>query len=240
MSVLPKSASFASFFVVFVVLSFFTISPNIYRALLERFQLIDLSAFRASIHIKSNASAHVPSLPRTPATFEDSVPEALIDTSTATSPTEPKPEPSRLARYLRALGPRMGWSHLESGTLDNFKSTFPALRSFPLLFRYIFWEVPKKIAFCYLIPELWFPLDQYKLYRARESQFFKSAGWKWHPLAFVRDIFRALLLPLWATIILFILSWLILLSILYVSFLICLSPIMSFSDSFRDVLFSVL
>ena len=64
----------------------------------------------------------------------------------------------------------------------------------------------------YLIPELMFPLDQIDLYRNTDwkvvSREKGSARWVWHPLAFVRDIFRVLFLPVWLGLIVCIAVWL--------------------------------
>ncbi|CAI6338730.1 unnamed protein product [Periconia digitata] len=216
MSVLPNSASFASFFVVFAVLLILTLSPSIYHALLLRLQSIDTTAFRASFQTKITAPAQLPTPPEGPASSPDIVPEALIDPSKVTPPTGPREEKPRLIRYLHALRPHSkGYipGHL---ALHDFKDRFPKPKSFYYLIKWLVWEMPQEIAFCYLIPELRFPLDQYHLYRIRGNAVIQSAGWKWHPLAFVRDIIRALLLPLWAIIVVAIFIWLPVLVLLWV------------------------
>ncbi|KAF2471941.1 uncharacterized protein BDR25DRAFT_16612 [Lindgomyces ingoldianus] len=213
MSVLPNSASFASFFVVLAVLLILTLSPNIYRVILCRLQSIRTAAFRASTR-KATAPIEPPISPEASASSEDIIPEALIDPLKVTPPSGPRKKKPRLVRYLQALKPHSNMCLPPRHSLNDFKTRFPKLDSFFYLIKWIFCEIPETIAFCYLVPELQFPMDQYNLYKSRGSEFMKRAGWKWHPLAFVRDVIRALLLPLWAIIVIVILVWLMLLVLL--------------------------
>lgn len=199
MSVLPSSASLASCFIVFVVLLSLTLTTSLYPAILHSYRSIDTAAFKASsisffkTSLKTSFkkpfnSENTASLKHTrpadlPTQDEDFIPERLMDPSLVTPPLPPKPPKPRLIRYLEALIPRGP----------------PGRRSLSdFLIACIY---PPALVVDYLIPELQFPLHQYRLYRLRGNRFARAAGWRWHPLAFVRDVIRFLLLPVWAVLV---------------------------------------
>jgi hypothetical protein len=143
---------------------------------------------------------------------EEVIPERFIDPLKVTPPIAPREnseEEPRLLRYLEAIIPKSTGPE-EHTNRKRFLLYFPKPKSFRYLFLWLFHEGPANIASGYLIPELHFPIGQYKLYRARNNPFVRSSGWKWHPLAFVRDAFRALLLPVWAVVVGVIYTWLLL------------------------------
>lgn len=218
MSVLPSSASLASFFVVFAIFLLLTLSPSIYAPVLRTFQNIDTTALRTKLTASNPSNRfkdkvilpHASAQPHSSASSQHAaVPEAYIDPSTVTNPFTGKPRSNtRLDRYLYALKPKGDTFNTRS--LIDCKMRFPHPMSFAYFMYYVFWDVPL-ITLTYLIAELLFPLDQIDLYRNSNwrmaSAAVKSTGWVWHPLAFVRDIFRAAFLPVWAVLIVCILVW---------------------------------
>ena len=235
MSVLPNSASFASFFIVLAVLLALTLSPSIYHALQRRLKSFDISTFSIFGQIKTATLAKHPILSGVSNAPKKAVPEALINQSNISPPVTPSHRKSRLVRYLQALKPQSREWYRDQASFSEFKARFPKPGSFYYLFLSIFWEIPNKIAWCYLVPELRFPRDQWLLYVHRDNKFVRDAGWKWHPLAFIRDIVRALLLPCWGIIVIAIVVWLGLLKLLKLIFSILCVPFVSIGLCFGRI-----
>ena len=232
MSVLPNSATFASFFIVLALLLTLTLSPSIYHTLQRRLQSFDISTFNVFGQIKIAALSERPTLLGVSNILKGAIPEALINQPSVSPPVTPSQEESRLVRYLQALKPHSKEWYRGQASFSEFRARFPKPVSFYYLFLSIFWEIPNKIAWCYLVPELRFPLDQWVLYVHRDNRFVRDARWKWHPLAFIRDIVRALILPCWGIIVLAILVWLGSLLLLKVIFLLLCLPVVRIGACF--------
>jgi hypothetical protein len=72
-----------------------------------------------------------------------------------------------------------------------------ALILIPIIIPYILVTLPVVIVEKLLIPEILFPRDQWIMSRYIGN---KYVNIQWHPLAFVRDGFRLLLLPVWVAL----------------------------------------
>lgn len=179
MSVLPSSATFASCFIVFALLVFLTLLTSFYPTILHQVKSIDLEALKGKLNGSLNTANAI-------------APEKLMDPSRVTSPLQKedsKATKSRWIRYLLELRPR---------SESNPRNLFSAWVHGGIL----------AIVFDFLVPELQFPRHQYNLYKNRHNKFLIASGWRWHPLAFVRDIVRLLLLPVWAALaIALLISW---------------------------------
>ncbi|KAF2178421.1 hypothetical protein K469DRAFT_642743 [Zopfia rhizophila CBS 207.26] len=169
MSVLPKSASFPSFFVVFTIFLLSTICMDIYLpTLLSRIRppLLDLTAklFRLT---KDSARSITSSYKNV---------HALKPSINLADPAWVKrlPEKPLMLHWIS----EWAW--------------------------WIFRDGPTIVVRELLIPELFFPCDQYRMYPYIGHTYLKI---QWHALAFIRDIFRLALLPIWVVVIILLVCW---------------------------------
>ena len=74
------------------------------------------------------------------------------------------------------------------------------------LIRFVFRRLPAEIIHGALVPEILFPKDQWIMFQYRNNRYIH---YRWHPLAFIRDFFRLLLIPVWIMMIIGIIPYIV-------------------------------
>jgi len=88
--------------------------------------------------------------------------------------------------YLRLLNPYNEYKyspHADSGILR--------------VLEYVTTQIPILILRKFIMPEICMPIDQYILFQYRNNRYFNI---QYHPIYFVKDIFRGLLIPVWIAV----------------------------------------
>jgi hypothetical protein len=168
MSVLPKSASFASFFVVFAILFLFTIllGLNLPTLLANLFHLTQGWSPQARLSLKRPS-------------FSLSRPEwTKID---------------YIQGYVDILNPTIDLRDSLSRPRENWG--YVVGESWPFLFFwYVFRRFPVLVLHHFLANEVNFPFYQWFLYQHRHNP---RMNIKYHWVFFVKDFFRFFLIPVW-------------------------------------------
>jgi len=185
MSVLPESASFASFFIVFAILF--------------------LSTILLGVNLKTLLANILPLL-RKP---NLQLGPLVVKLSAWT-------ESSYIQWYLNILNP---YSELKfdrpSITEVKWSIDRKVLYIFYQFIRYIIRRLPVILLHSFLLREISMPKEQYILFLYRNNRYLHI---KYHPIWFIKDVIRGLLIPAWICLTAGIVCYLMLQDILWVSF----------------------
>jgi hypothetical protein len=189
MSVLPKSASFVSFFIVFAVLFLCTILLGLNLKKI-------LQSFRIQTIIPSAPSPgkllHGPLMILYPLLWLLGVLLAIVELL--------------LGSYLDILNPYNGET---ASQLYRYPDPGSRWWGIPL---WLVAGLPIDILRGIVLPEICMPIDQYIRYQYRDNPYFGKVSY--HPIWFVKDVIRGTLIPAWIAVAAGIVGYLVVLDIL--------------------------
>ncbi len=169
MTVLPKSASFSSFFVVLVVLLLFTISLGLKMSPVLNTTLSLLRKLKPQ---------------RSPAAYQRfrlKLPKWLSD---------------YIQGYILLLEDPESYSFKLPDLPRSCADFLDLLLILVFGFFVLIWDLirPIRLLRDFLIPEILHPRDQWVLFQYRHNRYLNI---QWHPICFVLDIFRFAFIPVW-------------------------------------------